>query len=112
MADKYNLTKYEMETIINFNDDEATATLYTCNKAWMRKMDRLCEKQPETFTLIRQDECSKTYSFSKKLISIRTPKIYTEEQKEKMRQHGEQQKSNLERFHRINEGKRAIEMPE
>lgn len=95
MPGKYNLTKYEMETIINFNDNEITATLYTCNKAWMRKMDALCRKQPAEFMLLTQDECSKTYSFSKKLVSVRTPRIMTEEQKEKARLSGERLQSIL-----------------
>lgn len=83
-----NLTKYKMETVISFNDDEPKATLYTCNKAWIHKMDKLCQMQPDTFKHISQDQSSKTYSFSKKLVSIRKPKIYTDEQLEKSKENG------------------------
>ena len=34
-------SRYEQETIINFNAGEETATLYTRDKAIMRKVDAL-----------------------------------------------------------------------
>lgn len=78
----YQLTKYEMETIINYNDDGKDADVYTCNKALMRKLDRLCERFPDIYRLKRQDSCSKTYLLPKKFIAIRTPRILTQEQKQ------------------------------
>ena len=43
----YSLSRYEQEVIINFNAEEDTATLYTENPAWIRKLDRLVEQNPE-----------------------------------------------------------------
>ena len=81
---KYNLKNFEKETIINYNDDERIANVYTCNTSMMRKMDEKCEKYPDYFKLIKQDECSKTYECDKKYVSIRSPRIYTEEQRKQM----------------------------
>ena len=36
-----SLSKYEQETVINFNAGEQTATVYTRDKAVMRKLDAL-----------------------------------------------------------------------
>ena len=36
-----NLTKYEMETVVNYNAGEQTATVYTRDKSVMRRLDRL-----------------------------------------------------------------------
>ena len=36
------LTKYEQETIINFNNDEQEASIYTASPQMMRKLDALC----------------------------------------------------------------------
>lgn len=36
-----NLTKYEQETVINFNAGEQLATVYTRDRAVMRKLDAL-----------------------------------------------------------------------
>ena len=54
------LTNYEKETIINFNDDEDTASIYTCNSAWIRQMDKLA-KNDSRIVLSETDEHSKTY---------------------------------------------------
>ena len=35
------LTKYEQETIINFNNDEQEASIYTASPQMMRKLDAL-----------------------------------------------------------------------
>lgn len=80
------MTKYESETIINYNDEEATAEYYTCNAANVRRMDLLCEEYPDTFQKTRSDAESAVYRFPKRLISIRRPRVYTEEQRQKMSQ--------------------------
>ncbi len=36
-----SLSRYEQETIVNFNEEEATAVVYTHNKALARKLVRL-----------------------------------------------------------------------
>lgn len=36
----------EQETIINFNEAEPTATIYTHNPALRRKLEQLCEQRP------------------------------------------------------------------
>jgi hypothetical protein len=40
------LSRYEQETVINFNAGEDTATLYTRDKAVMRKVDALVIEFP------------------------------------------------------------------
>lgn len=41
------LTRYEMETIITFNEEEDTASVYTHNKALRRKLEKLAQDRPE-----------------------------------------------------------------
>ena len=52
----YSLSRYEQEVIINFNAEEDTATLYTANPQWIRKLDRLVEQNPEQFEMYRQEK--------------------------------------------------------
>ena len=80
------LSRYEQETIVNYNAGEQTAALYTRDKAVMRKLDALVADFPDTYTLIRQDEVSKTYSFPKSYVSYRKPRKLSEEQRERARQ--------------------------
>jgi len=82
----YILSNYERETTITYNDDSKDATLYTCNKAMMRKLDGMCEKYPDKCKMTRQDEYSKTYVLPKKFIKINAPRFVSDEQREKMRQ--------------------------
>ncbi|RKI41241.1 hypothetical protein D7V86_10250 [bacterium D16-51] len=80
------LSRYEQETIVNYNAGEQTATLYTRDKAVMRKLDTLVSDYPDTYELAGQDEVSKTYSFPKTYISYRKPRAVNTEQRERARQ--------------------------
>lgn len=83
----YNLTKYETETTILFNDEDQEATVYTCNKTLMKKLSGYCDKYPDQYTQIAIDDYSKTFTVPKRFIAIRQPKTYTEEQKLRMAEH-------------------------
>ncbi len=80
------LTRYEQETILNYNAGEQTATLYTRDRAVMRKLGTLVVDFPNTYSLTRQDEVSKTYSFPKSYVSYRKPRAVSTEQREQARQ--------------------------
>lgn len=41
------MTRLEQETIINFNEAETTATIYTHNAALCRKLEALADQRPE-----------------------------------------------------------------
>lgn len=75
------LSRYEQETIVNYNAGEQTATLYTSDKAVMRKLDTFVADFPDTYKLTGQDEISKTYSFPKSHISYRKPRKLSVEQR-------------------------------
>ena len=80
------LSRYERESILNYNAGEQTATLYTRDKAVMRKLDTLVADFPDTYKLTEQDEGSKTYSFPKSYVSYRKPRAVSTEQRERARQ--------------------------
>ena len=80
------LSRYEQETIVNYNAGEHTATLYTRDKAVMRKLDTLVADFPDTYKLTGQDEISKTYSFPKSYASYHKPRAVSTEQRERARQ--------------------------
>ena len=79
------LSRYEQETIVNYNAGEQTATLYTRDKAVMRKLDTLVADFPDIYKLTEQDEVSKTYSFPKSYVSYRKPRAVSTEQRERAR---------------------------
>ena len=83
------LSRYEQEVVVNFNADEDTATLYAADPVWQRKMDKLAAQNPIDFKCIRSDEVSRTYSFPKRLLCVRSKvktMTFTEEQKAKAKE--------------------------
>lgn len=86
----FHLSRYEQESIINFNAGDDTAELYTADPVWIRKLDKLLEANPEQFKL--KDEqfyegevISKTYTLPKRFITIRSKeRTYTEEERKRM----------------------------
>lgn len=79
-----NLTRYEQEVVINFNADEDTATVYSSNPAWIRKMDALVREFPDVFRIKRQTEVSRTYEMPKKYVRIGKPRELSPAQRENL----------------------------
>ena len=80
------LTKYEQETIVNYNNGDKLATIYTADPVIMNRLDKMVEKHPDTYKVIETTEISKTYECPKKLVSFRHPVVLSEEQKAKCRE--------------------------
>ena len=76
------LSKYEQETIINFNVAESDAVIYTRDKAVMRKLDALVNEFPEVYKCLKVTDIDKIYSMPKKYVSYRKPRRISEEQRE------------------------------
>ena len=76
------LTRYEQETIINFNNSTQTASIYTASPQIMRRLDALVAAYPGHYRLTEQTEVSKTYSCDKNLITLRKPRKVNEKHRE------------------------------
>ena len=76
------LSRLEMETVVNFNEKEETANVFTHNGALIRRLEKLAVERP--------DECKpgynqneprgKSFDVPKKWIKINPTRILTEEQ--------------------------------
>lgn len=77
------LTKYEQETILNFNEEGSTASIYTHNKAMRRKLERFAHERPDDRRLYREchDGQAVEYSIPKSWIRINPPRIASEAQR-------------------------------
>ena len=80
------LSKYEQETIVNYNAGDKIATVYTRDKAVMRKIDALVIEFPEYYRLTRETDIDKTYEIVKSLVSYRRPRRITEKQRQVARE--------------------------
>ena len=79
------LTRYEQETIINFNAGEKMATVYTTDPAVMRNLDSLVIDYPGTFKCTKEDDISKVYEMPKSAVTYRKPRKLSEEQRKAAR---------------------------
>ncbi len=79
------LTKYEQETIINFNAGESDAVAFTRDKAVIRKLDSLVNEFPEVYRCIGETDIDKTYSMPKHYVSYRKPRRISAEQREQVK---------------------------
>ena len=80
------LTRYEQETIINFNAEEKTATLYTRDPAIIRQLDSLVTEYPDTFKRVGETDIDKTYEMPKSAVTYRKPRRISEAKREQARQ--------------------------
>ena len=80
------LTRYEQETIINFNAEEKTATLYTRDPAVIRKLDSLVTEYPDTFRRVCETDIDKTYEMPKSVVTYRKPRRISEAKREQARE--------------------------
>ncbi|MCR5294874.1 MAG: hypothetical protein K6E30_06825 [Lachnospiraceae bacterium] len=90
------MTRYEQETVINFNAGEKNATLYTRDPAVIRKVDALVTEFPDTFKCINETDIDKTYEMPKTSVTYRKPRRISEAQRnavrKRMRQYNSKRK--------------------
>lgn len=80
------LSKYEQETIINFNVAEADAVVFTRDKSVIRKLDALVNEFPEVYRCIAETDIDKTYSMPKQYVSYRKPRRISEDVRTRRRE--------------------------
>lgn len=68
------LSRYEQETIINFNEEEDTASVYTHNPKLREKLLRLTVKYPDKVRLDhRETHGAASFIVPKSCVSVREP---------------------------------------
>jgi hypothetical protein len=84
-----SVTGIEAETIINYNQEEKTAEIYTHDKRLTKRLLESCKRFPDLFKLVGSEGEATTFLIPKKYVSVRQPKVYTEEQQERMALNGQ-----------------------
>ena len=85
------LYKYEKETIINWNEAENLASVYTFNASLKRRLADFSRKYPLLCRLERSTpEGSVTYVLDKSRLSIRLVPPYSEERKAAAREYAKE----------------------
>lgn len=77
------LSRYEMETVINFNEAESTADIYTHNRALRKKLETWALGRPRECQLVRtsHDGRAVEYIVPKTWLRVRPPRSISDAQK-------------------------------
>lgn len=80
-----NLTNYERESIITYNNEESTAQVFTYHRALQNKLNKLIGVNPDISVLRKGDEWTE-YIVPKSWIKVSPPRQvnYTDEQRAAM----------------------------
>lgn len=78
-----NMARYEQETIINFNEEEKTAGIYTHNKALRQKLAALARDRPEDCRLVKTSRSGRAvdYTIPKSWIKIVPNRVLSDAEK-------------------------------
>ena len=80
------LTKYEQETIINFNAGSSDAIVYTRDKTIIKRFDALVTAYPDVYRCIHETDIDKTYIMQKKYVTYCKPRNISEERRNAIRE--------------------------
>lgn len=81
------LTKYEQETIINFNAESTAALVYTRDKTIIRKFNALVTAYPDVYKCIAEIDIDKTYVMPKKYVNYCKPRKISEKRRKGILDH-------------------------
>ena len=80
----------EQEVSINFLRKDDLAEIYVSDNTWITKLEKLCQKSPDLYKKVNETEWGSTYTFPKRLLSLRScikTVSFTEEQKQEKARH-------------------------
>lgn len=80
------LTRTEKETIINYNDAESVANIYSCNKNMIKKLLQLEKEYPDKVSVTYRSDVSLNVEIPKDWIKISAPRKLTDKQREAARE--------------------------
>lgn len=83
-VERPKLTREEQEVIITMSAVDNLAEVYVADPVYMRRLDRLVEKDPNSYKVKSRNAYSVTYTMPKKLLKFwvqREPRELTEEQR-------------------------------
>lgn len=81
-----NLSRYERETNILFNEEESTATIFVSNNKLLKRMKQLMEDREGEVVQIfeRENGGGALFCFPKSWVKINPPRILSEERKKQL----------------------------
>lgn len=84
-----SLSLYEQETIINYNQGEAGATIFTYSKSLISRVEKLRKRLPDEVALLREEKTgAREYRVPKSWIKLNPERKLTAEEISRRKQQG------------------------
>lgn len=84
------LSACEKETILNYNEEDGMAEIYTFNGKLKRRLNKAAERNPEIYQLKKSDPCgSVSYIFPKKWLTNLFRAPFSEEERQRRSKRGQ-----------------------
>ena len=101
---RYSLTRAERETVICFDAEERIAHIYTSDPVYIRRLDKMCEEDPETYKCVEVDRLGYFKKYEAPADRIAFRKAPTEARRETAKRNSpfKKQPSNIEPFSGLN----------
>ena len=84
-----NLSKYEQETIINYNEEESAASVYTHSRKLRLKLSKIAKENPNC-SILKETEDYCEFIVPKKWVKVSPPKKMSKESLARMSELGKQ----------------------
>jgi len=86
----YKPSLLERETVIRFNENEPSATVYTCSYRLKQKLMNMSRRHPKQIILISQDEYAAQFLVPKRYVTVYEPYDETRriKDRERIRENG------------------------
>ena len=86
-----SLSPYERETIINYNQGEAEATIFTYSKSLISRVEKLRKRLPDEVALLREEKTgAREYRVPKSCIDIKIPRDLSPAERERLKRQGKE----------------------
>lgn len=82
------LTNIERETILNFNEGEEIASLYTYNQKLQNRFDKLAAELPELVSRKDNGHGAVTYDLPKRMLILKIQKPLSEAERQRRSEYG------------------------
>ena len=79
------LSLAEQETIINYDEEQKTATVYTCRKSLQNRLLKIAEQRPTECKVVKtaREGAAIEFEVPKKWIKVSPPRVFTRTEEQK-----------------------------
>ena len=80
------IIQYEQETIINYNQEEQEADVYTHDEKLIKNLKENCKSHPDKFKFLKCEGQAHYFKVHKKYVNVKSPRRISEKERENLKE--------------------------